>query len=156
MWFAEFGQIAHEAAHAGQIEHLDAAQAALLSGDPVRLLEAFPGGVRIDDPRVGRVEGKAALEDFCRSSRAWLAEREAANRQLAVTVSDVRVVGEFELDLMQGGRAFVLPVAVVVEPDPVRQSVWIRTYHSQWPLLGHHVVRPPLLAPDPDVEGPVE
>ncbi len=152
MWFTEFGQIAHEAAHVGQIEHLEAAQAALMSGDPVRLLEAFPGGVRIDDPRVGRVEGQAALEDFCRSSRAWLSERAASNRQLAVTISDARVVGEFELDLTQDGRSFVLPVAVVVEPDPVRRSVWIRTYHSQWPLLGHHVVRPPLLPRDPGVE----
>ena len=150
MWFTEFGQIAHEASHIGPAGNLDAAEAALLSGDPVRLLEAFPGGVRIDDPRMGRVEGEAELRDFCRSSRAWLAEREATNRSLAVTFGDRRVIGEFELDLTQDGRAFVLPVAVVVEPDPDRHSVWIRTYHSQWPTLGHHVVRPPLLARDPN------
>ena len=29
--------------------------------------------------------------------------------------------------------------------------MWVRVYHSQWPLLGHHVVRPPLLAKDPAV-----
>lgn len=149
MWFTEFGQIAHEAAHIGQVKHLDAAEAALLSGDPVRLLESFPGGVRIDDPRVGRVEGETELREFCRSSRAWLAERGAGNRSLAVTFGETRVVGEFELDLTQEARAFVLPVAVVVEPDAERRSVWIRTYHSQWPLLGRHVVRPPLLSRDP-------
>ena len=149
MWFTELGQIAHEAAHIGGAGHLEAAEAALLSGDPVRLLEAFPGGVRIDDPRAGRVEGEPALRDFCRSSRAWLAERDAHSRSIAVTIGEDRVVGEFDLTLTQGGATFVLPIAVVVEPDPARQSVWVRTYHSQWPLLGHHVVRPPLLAKDP-------
>lgn len=150
MWFTEIGQVAHEAAHLGDTGHLEAAEAALLSGDPVRLLEAFPGGVRIDDPRVGRVEGEAALREFCRGSRAWLDERRASSSSIAVTIGRDRVVGEFDLSLVQDGRSFVLPVAIVVEPDRSRASVWIRTYHSQWPLLGRHVVRPPLLARDPD------
>jgi SnoaL-like domain len=151
MWFTELGQIAHEAAHIGEAGHLEAAEAALLSGDPVRLLEAFPGGVRIDDPRVGRVEGEAALRDFCRSSQAWLSGRDAGSAPIAVTIGQDRVVGEFDLTLTQDGRTFVLPIAVVVEPDPARRSVWVRTYHSQWPVLGHHVVRPPLLEADPTV-----
>ena len=150
MWFTEIGQVAHEAAHLGEAGHLDAAEAALLSGDPVRLLEAFPGGVRIDDPRVGRVEGEAALRDFCHASRVWLDERQASSRSIAVTIGRERVVGEFDLSLVQDGRSFVLPVAIVVEPGATHRSVWIRTYHSQWPLLGHHVVRPPLLVRDPD------
>jgi hypothetical protein len=150
MWFTELGQVAHEAAHLGGATHLDAAGAALLSGDPVRLLEAFPGGVRIDDPRTGRTEGEAALRDYCRASRAWLTEREAAVTEGAVTIGRDRVVGEFDLTLTQDGRTFDLPFAVVVEPDPRAHSVWIRTYHSQWPILGRHVVRPPLLARDPD------
>jgi hypothetical protein len=149
MWFTELGQIAHEAAHIGGAAHLEAAEAALLSGDPVRLLEAFPGGVRIDDPRAGRIEGEAALREYCRSSRAWLSERAAQSRSIAVTIGDDRVVGEFDLTLTQDGASFVLPIAVVVEPDPAHRNVWIRTYHSQWPLLGHHVVRPPLLPRDP-------
>jgi hypothetical protein len=151
MWFSEFGLIAHEAAHIGSAGHLEAAEAALLSGDPVRLLEAFPGGVRIDDPRAGRIEGEAALREFCGSSRAWLTERQAQSRSIAVTIGRDRVAGEFDLTLTQDGTTFVLPIAVVVEPDPARQSVWVRTYHSQWPLLGRHEVRPPLLAKDPDV-----
>lgn len=150
MWFTEIGQVTHEAAHLGGERQLEAAGAALLSGDPVRLLEAFPGGVRIDDPRAGRVEGEAALRDFCRASAAWLAEREAESASGAVTIGADRVVGEFELTLRQGGEPFVLPIAVVVEPDVSQRTVWIRTYHSQWPILGHHVVRPPLLARDPD------
>jgi hypothetical protein len=57
-------------------------------------------------------------------------------------------VGEFEVELTEGDQRFVLPIAVVVEPSTKNRSVWIRTYHSQWPLLGHHLVRPPLLEPD--------
>src|SRR5215475_2626400 len=106
MWFTEIGQIAHEAAHIDEAGHLDAAEAALLSGDPVRLLEAFPGGVRIDDPRLGRVDGSgpngaAALEDFCHASHAWLKDRQASSAAIGVTVGRERVVGEFELSLVQ-------------------------------------------------------
>ena len=39
----------------------------------------------------------------------------------------------------------------MVEPDRTARSVWVRVYHSQWPLLGHHVVRSPLLEKDPAV-----
>ncbi len=148
-WFTEFGQVVHEAAHLSRTGHLDVAEAALISGDPVRLAEAFPGGVRIDDPRLGRVEGVAGLRDFCGASSAWLTERAARVREIATTPGEERVVGEFELTLTQDGRTFGLPFAIVVEPDRERRSVWIRTYHSQWPLLGHHVVRPPLLPRDP-------
>src|SRR5262245_47075538 len=150
MWFTELGQVTHEAAHLGDVRHLDAAGAALLSGDPVRLLEAFPGGVRIDDPRAGRVEGEAALREFCHTSGAWMSERNARPKQIGVTIGEDRVVGEFEVSLTQDDSTFVLPLGVVVEPDPVRQRVWIRTYHSQWPLLGHHLVRSPLLERDPN------
>ena len=35
MWFTEIGQVTHEAAHLGDARHLDAAGAALMTGDPV-------------------------------------------------------------------------------------------------------------------------
>jgi hypothetical protein len=148
-WFTEFGQVIHEAAHLGRMSHLEAAEAALHSGDPTRLLEAFPGGVRIDDPRFGRVEGAAYLAEFCKASQDWLREHDGHPRPIAVTNGSTRIVGEFDLELTKDGRTFALPVAVVVEPDDTNRSVWIRTYHSQWPLLGHHVIRPPLLHKDP-------
>jgi hypothetical protein len=106
--------------------------------------------VTIDDPRAGHVEGQAALEDYCRESGAWLSERQAHARSLAVTNGKARLVGEFEVDMVQDGRAFTLPVAVVVEPNAAKRSVAIRSYHSHWPILGRHVVRSPLLRSDPD------
>ena len=154
-WHPEYGQALHLSAHlttvAGLHASLDAARDVLLAGDPVGLLEAFPDGVRIDDQRVGRVEGRAALEDYCRSSAAWMTERHGTGRLIASTAGTSRVVGEFDLELTEDGRTFVLPVAVVVEPSGLTGSVWVRIYHSQWPLLGHHIVRPPLLAKDPSV-----
>ena len=57
----------------------------------------------------------------------------------------------YPVELRQDGRTFALPVAVVVEPDHQAAQLAIRVYHSQWPLLGHHVVRPPLLSRDPNV-----
>jgi hypothetical protein len=126
----------------------------LHTGDPTRLLEAFPGGVRIDDPRFGRVEGEASLTEFGEASERWLKEHHGRPHRIAVTEGLNRVVGEFDLELTEAGRTFVLPVAIVVEPDPDRDSVWIRIYHSQWPLLGRHQVRPPLLARDPSATEP--
>jgi hypothetical protein len=148
-WLTEFGQVVHEAMHLHGAEHLAAAEAAILSGDPARLLEAFPGGVRIDDPRAGRVGGEAGLRAFCERSATWLADQQASSRSIATTIGETRVVGEFEVELTDDGRTFVLPLAIVAAPDLSRRTVWIRVYHSHWPLLGHHVVRPPLLRADP-------
>ena len=149
-WLAEFGRVVHEAAHIGAGGHQQAADAALDGGGLAAVQAAFPGGVRIDDPRAGRVEGATALATFESANAAWLAERRGAAHPIAITRGPRRVVGEFDLELTESSRTFILPVAICVEPDPARQSVWIRIYHSQWPLLGHHLVRPPLLARDPE------
>jgi hypothetical protein len=151
-WLTEFGQVMYQSARLKGIVpagSLEAARAALLGGDPEKLLEAYPDGVRIDDPRAGRVEGSAALEAYCEQSDDWLGARNAQSRQIASTEGPSRVVGEFEVELTEGDRSFILPIAVVVEPSKETRSVWIRIYHSQWPLLGHHVVRPPVLERDP-------
>ena len=62
-----------------------------------------------------------------------------------------RTVGEFDVELTVDGSTFILPVAVAIEPGADGRSIWIRIYHSHWPLLGHHEVRPPVLCRDPSV-----
>ncbi|MFL5778663.1 MAG: hypothetical protein ACJ761_06940 [Chloroflexota bacterium] len=154
-WFPELNQVMYQSARVETIaplaQSLEATRAALLAGDPDELLVAFPDGVRIDDPRAGRVEGRAALERYCETSAAWIGERQGNGHLICSTVGPSRVVGEFELELVQDGRQIALPLAVVVEPGIEARTVWVRIYHSQWPLLGHHVVRSPLLARDPSV-----
>jgi hypothetical protein len=151
-WLTEFGQVVYEASKLDAAGGwLGAARDAVLAGDPERLLEAFPDGVTIDDPRAGHVEGRAALVAYCESSAAWLHERDSRTTPIATTLTHARSVGEFDVELTEAGRRLVLPVAVVIESDPGARTVHIRVYHSQWPLLGHHVIRPPLLPRDPAV-----
>jgi ketosteroid isomerase-like protein len=113
--------------------------------------EASALDVRIDDPQSGRIVGEESFGAYREWSADWLRARDARPREIATTVGEARVVGEFEVGLTQDGRTFALPVAVVVEPDLEAAQLAIRVYHSQWPLLGHHVVRPPLLSRDPNV-----
>ena len=130
MWLAEFQALVERAAERVDVAPLD---------------------VRIDDPQSGRIVGEASFGAYRDWSEEWLRARDARPREIAVTVGEARVVGEFEVELTQDERTFALPVAVVVERDLAAAQLAIRVYHSQWPLLGHHVVRPPLLSRDPNV-----
>ena len=119
------------------------------SGEPVS-----PSTLAIDDPTAGRLEGAAAVQAYWSDSATWLRAREATSRPVATTIGlgdAARRVGEYELDLTIDDRRLTLPVAVVVEPQPDEGPTEVRIYHSQWPLLGRHRVRPPLLAADPAV-----
>jgi hypothetical protein len=108
-----------------------------------------PDTLAIDDPTLGRVEGSEAVLAFWGRSRAWLDARTATVRQVATTAADGRRVGEFEVDLSIDSQRITLPLAVMVDARVPNRAVEVRIYHSQWPLLGHHRLRPPLLAADP-------
>lgn len=115
-----------------------------------RLADATDG-IWVDDPQHGRIDGAAEFRAYRARSGEWLAERQARPRRLAMTVGSSRVVGEFEVELTEGDRTFTLPVAIMVEPVEHEERLWVRVYHSQWPLLGRHFLRAPLLARDPAV-----
>ncbi len=154
-WLPQFGSVLVESARLGSAgspaRPSAAVEAGLRQGSLLAALDAFPGGIRVDDPVMGRAEGREALASYAESSSAWLVERKGEGRLLVSTIGPDRVVGEYELDLTQDDRRFTLPVAVVAEPGADGRAIWIRIYHSQWPLLGHHLLRPPLLAMDPTV-----
>lgn len=114
-------------------------------------LDESPLELRIDDPQSGRIVGEASFDAYRDWSAEWLRVRDGRPREIATTVGETRVVGEFEVELTQDGRSFSLPVAVVVERDLDAGQLWVRVYHSQWPLLGYHVIRQPLLSRDPNV-----
>ena len=78
-----------------------------------------------------------------------LAERHANIGTVASTSTGGRAVVEYVARLDQDGEQFSWPVAVVAESSDER-SVVFRTYCTQWPVVGHRPIRPPILdAADP-------
>lgn len=123
----------------------------LIDGDADGVVDAFAGEPVIEDPRAGRVAGADHVRRFVKESAAWLAERDARVEPARTTSSAERDVVESVLHLRLDHGPWPLPVAVVAdrEGDAVRE---LRVYHSTWPLTGGHVVRRPMLPPDPSIE----
>ena len=124
----------------------------ILAGQPNALVRSFAGQPRVNDPRVGYVEGVRELRAFVSGTADWLRERDAVVENVALTRTQNRTVEEVVLHLLllgnEGGRV-ELPVAIVTDRNPDRTLKTIRVYHSMWPLTGSHNVRPPLLPEDP-------
>jgi hypothetical protein len=123
----------------------------LLTGDRYRLLGDFAAEPAIDDPLGGRVRDLAAFNQFYDERQAWLVERQARVELLRTIHKDQRTVCETLLHLHLPEQEIVLPVAVVGDHTAHNRLRAIRVYHSLWPLIGSHRVRPPLLPPDPSL-----
>ena len=121
----------------------------LLTGDRYRLLGDFAAEPAIDDPLGGRVRDVASFNRFFDERQAWLVERQAGVELLRSTSKDQRTVCETLLHLQLPAGEIALPVAVVGELTAHNRLRAIRVYHSQWPLIGAHRLRPPLLPLDP-------
>src|ERR671910_708640 len=122
----------------------------ILAGEPDALVRSFAGQPRVNDPRVGHVEGVRELRAFVSRTADWLRERDAVEENVALTRTQTRTVEEVVLHLLgdEGGRV-ELPVAIVSDRNPDRTLKAIRVYHSMWPLTGEHAVRSSLLPEDP-------
>ena len=123
--------------------------ASLIAGNVAALAAGFAGEPVVDDPLAGHVAGGADFERFAAERRAWLEERGARFEPLRSTRNDQRTVSENLLHLRLPSGFISLPVAVVGERGDRGRLKAIRVYHSLWPLLGEHRVRPALLKPDP-------
>jgi hypothetical protein len=124
----------------------------IMAGEPDALIRSFAGEPRVNDPRVGYVEGARELHAFVSGTADWLRERDAVVENVALTRTPTRTVEEVVLHLLadNGGRV-ELPVAIVSDRNPDRTLKTIRVYHSMWPLTGEHRVRSPLLPDDPEL-----
>jgi hypothetical protein len=142
-WFPEFGFVYEMAAKGRAAENTADALRSYL--DSVRLGDAgFPTDrIVLHDPRAGRVEGAEAFEDFAKSSSRWLGEHGARAEWVEATATPGRAVGELVAHLTVDGREVPLPIAVVAEEKADHPE--FRVYYSQWPLLGRHTLRPPIL-----------
>ena len=121
---------------------------ALVAGNLAELLAGFAGQPLLDDPLAGHVAGVTDFERFVAERHAWLAERSARMEPLRTTRHAQRTVAEFLLHLHLPSSFVSLPLAVVGEHADTGWLKAIRVYHSLWPLLGEHRVRPALLPPD--------
>ena len=131
-------------------DRLGAADLAAALRDPEALPHASAATVplALDDPEAGRISGAGVLAAWLAEQEKWRAEHEVDIEPVATTVTEKRAVGEWVVHLRgPDGSRIGLPVAVAVEPAA---ALPVRIYHSRWPLLGHHVVRSPLLPYDPD------
>jgi hypothetical protein len=124
--------------------------ALLEQGDAAGLARAFAGTPVIDDPRSGRVVGRDAVDRFVTESAVWLDNHVARTMRVATIANDQREVQESVVGL-ELDEPWFLPVAVVLDRVSGGGLSAIRVYHSMWPLIGSHQVRPPMLAPDPSI-----
>jgi hypothetical protein len=126
------------------VDRLGAADLAAGLRDPI----AATVPVALDDPEAGRISGVVVLDAWLAEQEKWRAEHRVDIEPVAITVTEKRAVGEWVAHLNgSDGKRVGLPVGVAVEPA---SALPVRIYHSRWPLLGHHVVRSPLLPYDPD------
>jgi hypothetical protein len=130
---------------------------ALAAGRADAILALFSDEPLIDDPRAGRVAGKAAVGEFVAAQARWMAEHQVELEPLRTTAGRGRSMTESLAHLTVDGVKTELPIAVVGDSRSGGLR-WIRTYHSNWPLEGRHRLRPPIIAEDrslvlPDIVG---
>ncbi|MFI0960049.1 nuclear transport factor 2 family protein [Streptomyces sp. NPDC021080] len=125
------------------VDRLGAAELAGALRDPA----AATVPVALDDPEAGRISGVGVLEAWLAVQDTWRAERKAEIEEVATTFAEGRAVGEWVVHMEgeDGGRAG-LPVAAAVD---LASALPVRIHHSRLPLGGRHVVRRPMVPPDP-------
>jgi SnoaL-like protein len=121
----------------------------LIDGDLDGLLELFGNVPRVNDPRLGWVEGPT-FELFVATSHEGLSVRQAHVEHLTTTSTALGAVEECVLSLVREGRTVRLPVAVAaVIASDVLTSLHI--YHSMLPLMGAHAIRGSILPARPGI-----
>ena len=115
----------------------------LIEGDLRGLFELFGDAPRVNDPRLGWIEG-ARFEPFVAASHEGLSARHARVEHLTTTYTDLGAVEECVLSLVRRDRTVRLPVAIAAVISSETLTA-VHVYHSMWPLMGAHAVRSPIL-----------
>jgi hypothetical protein len=125
----------------------------LLSGEPGALLESFAGEPEVHDPIRGRIKGAQAFNAFVAHTREWLEERNASIEDVEHVVLGGHGFEEVIVHLDGEGGRVALPFVIVANREADGRIDELRIYYSNVPLIGHHVNRPPVLQPDPELRG---
>ena len=123
----------------------------LMSGEHEALLRSFAGTPVLHDPLHGRVMGERAFAWYVTALGEFLAQLQHVVRRGRRRDHRGREFEEVVLHLDgQTGRVEV-PVAIVADRQADGRLIELRVYHSMWPVVGHHVHRPPMLQRDPEL-----
>ena len=116
----------------------------LIAGDEQGLRDLFVGAPRVNDPRLGWVDGSRFTE-FVLNSYRGLRERSATVEHAKTTATASGATEECIVTLVRSGSAAALPVALAADTSTDDLLVSLRIYHSMWPVVGVHLVRGPIL-----------
>lgn len=123
----------------------------LMAGEFDALVESFAGEPELHHPVRGRIRGAHAFRTYVAETNAWLSERNASVELIDHVVTRRRGFEEVVIHLDGEAGRVDLPVAIVADRQSDRRIDELRIYYSSWPLTGRHLVRPPLLQPDPEL-----
>jgi hypothetical protein len=123
----------------------------LLTGDTEALVNSFAGEPQLHHPVRGRVKGKRAFETFVAETNAWVRQRNVTIEDVEQVICERRGFEEVVLHLDGESGRIALPVAIVSDHPSDGRLEELRIYSSSVPLIGRHVVRAPLLQPDPEL-----
>jgi ketosteroid isomerase-like protein len=126
----------------------------LLAGEIDALIGSFAGEPEVHHPVRGRMKGASAFARFVTDMTSWMAERNVTVEDVDSIVASSGDVAEFVLHLDGDAGRIELPLAGAADFDQDSRIIELRMYFSGWPLNGAHVVRPPLLQPDPGLNEP--
>lgn len=126
----------------------------LMAGELDALVGSFAGEPELHHPLRGRIKGAAAFARFMTATRAGLAARNVTVEDVNFLVTPRRGVEEVLLHLDSDNGRIALPLALAADRNEDRRIIELRVYFSTFPLTGGHVVRTPILQPDPDLQVP--
>jgi hypothetical protein len=122
----------------------------LLSGEIDAMVGSFAGEPELHHPVRGRIRGVAAFEEYVSDTNVWLRERNVVIEDVGRVFGEGRGLGEAVLHVDRDGGRVEVPCAIVADKsDGLIEE--LRLYYSSWPMSGHHVSRPPILQPDPEL-----
>ncbi len=125
----------------------------LMAAEPDALVKSFAVVPELHDPIRGRVKGTRAFETFASEMSSWLRQHNFSVEDVGHVVTERNGFEEVILHF-DGERGRVdLPVAIVADFRSDGRIEELRIYFSNWPLAGHHALRPPLLQADPELRG---
>lgn len=117
----------------------------LLAGQPVT--ERFTTEAMVNTP----LRGEQTAAVWAQDELAWLVEHTAALHPLNHIVTDTHASAEYVVAITSDRESIDLPLHLVAELDGNQISA-LRAYHSTYPLTGAHLIRNPLVSPNPILE----